>query len=732
MKKEESVKVVVRCRPMSKKEIEDNRQIAISADPKTRSIEGINPNKQGEKKQFTFDFTYNPESSQEQIFNETALPILNCLMQGYNGTIFAYGQTGTGKTFTMEGSKTDLNERGLVPRTIEWIFDYIKKASGVQFLVQASFIEIYKEEVRDLLAKNVKNKLNVREKESGVFYVEDCNKVKVESPEEMLKLMVKGRENRKTGATLMNPDSSRSHSIFQIIIENSEEIEGEMKYKMGKLNLVDLAGSERQDKTGATGERLDEAAKINLSLSILGNVISALVTGKSGFVPYRESKLTMLLADSLGGNTKTVMIANVGPADYNYDESINTLWYASRAKKIKNKPKINEDPKDALLRSYQEEIENMKKALAGLGKGPMKQITDSSGKIVMVEDHVAMKKMEEQLEQERELFKKQKEQEILNINKQKDLAEEEKQKLIEKIELEKDEFKKNKEDTKKLLEKYKNMKSKVLNGDDAQTKVKNQEEKIKKTKEEIEAIKLEEERLKREYEEKSKPLYELKEKYKSMQAHSEDLNEKINLLRENIERLKKENKESAENIENDLISLGDYNKVLTIENLKKEFIIKHFIPESEKNKLIDCIEYSEKEESYIINKKKAIKNNYKSNKEIINKIKNNQISQLDEGFLKFGNEKSETDGLLNLNFEFVEKLVSDFTPEDNPHYRTEVEHILNDDDSDMNYLDKNLNIWDTNILPYQETGLTKEIVNKCLGVTSEVKPKRVPTATKKK
>jgi hypothetical protein len=207
-------------------------------------------------------------------------------MQGYNGTIFAYGQTGTGKTFTMEGGSSP-ESKGIIPRTIEWIFDAIKKMTDQQFLVQASFIEIYNEEVRDLLAKNTNTKLNIREKEQGVFYVEDCNKVKVENPEEMFKLQNKGRECRKTGATKMNPESSRSHSIFQIIIENSEVIDGETKYRMGKLNLVDLAGSERQNKTGATGERLKEATRINLSLSTLGNVISALVTGKGGFVPYR-------------------------------------------------------------------------------------------------------------------------------------------------------------------------------------------------------------------------------------------------------------------------------------------------------------------------------------------------------------------------------------------------------------------------------------------------------------
>lgn len=170
----------------------------------------------------------------------------------------------------------------------------------------------------------------------------------------------------------MNKDSSRSHSIFTVYIEMSEEVEGvpdETCFKAGKLNLVDLAGSERQSKTHATGDRLKEANKINLSLSALGNVISALVDGKSAHIPYRNSKLTRLLQDSLGGNTKTVMIAAISPADYNFEETLSTLRYAARAKNIKNKPKINEDPKDALLKQYEEEIKLLKLKLEGMNNG---------------------------------------------------------------------------------------------------------------------------------------------------------------------------------------------------------------------------------------------------------------------------------------------------------------------------------------------------------------------------
>merc|ERR1712025_797131 len=201
-----------------------------------------------------------------------------------------------------------------------------------------------------------------------------------------------GNNNRSVGATEMNLHSSRSHAIFIVTIECSDEgADGENHIRVGKLNLVDLAGSERQSKTGATGERLKEATKINLSLSALGNVISALVDGKSGHIPYRDSKLTRLLQDSLGGNTKTLMIANLGPADYNYDETLSTLRYANRAKNIKNKPKINEDPKDAMLREFQDEIKRLKQQLLGQGNQGGRYSGDG---IVVMEERVIEKVVE--------------------------------------------------------------------------------------------------------------------------------------------------------------------------------------------------------------------------------------------------------------------------------------------------------------------------------------------------
>jgi hypothetical protein len=202
----------------------------------------------------------------------------------------------------------------------------------------------------------------------GVF-IKDVSMYVTKSVGDITKALIMGSKNRKKGETLMNRDSSRSHCMFTLYVETQSGVQGEEKIKVGKLNLVDLAGSERQKKSGAQNERLKEASQINLSLTSLMNVISALVNAKKTHIPYRDSKLTRLLENSLGGNTKTCMIANISPADYNFEETMSTLRYANRAKNIKNKPTINEDPKDALLREYLEEIKNLKDMLSKINQG---------------------------------------------------------------------------------------------------------------------------------------------------------------------------------------------------------------------------------------------------------------------------------------------------------------------------------------------------------------------------
>ncbi|XP_036995960.2 kinesin-like protein KIF17 [Artibeus jamaicensis] len=362
----ESVKVVVRCRPMNQRERELNCQSVVTVDSARGQCFIQNPGAAGEPpKQFTFDGAYYMDHFTEQIYNEIAYPLVEGVTEGYNGTIFAYGQTGSGKSFTMQGLPDPPSQRGIIPRAFEHVFESVQCAENTKFLVRAAYLEIYNEDVRDLLGADTKQKLELKEHPERGVYVKGLSMHTVHSVAQCERIMETGWKNRSVGYTLMNKDSSRSHSIFTISIEiYAVDERGKDHLRAGKLSLVDLAGSERQSKTGATGERLKEATKINLSLSALGNVISALVDGRCKHIPYRDSKLTRLLQDSLGGNTKTLMVACLSPADNNYDESLSTLRYANRAKNIKNKPHINEDPKDALLREYQEEIKRLKAILA--------------------------------------------------------------------------------------------------------------------------------------------------------------------------------------------------------------------------------------------------------------------------------------------------------------------------------------------------------------------------------
>lgn len=299
------------------------------------------------------------------MYVDTARPIVDKVLEGYNGTILAYGQTGTGKTYTMSGNPDSPQTKGIIPNTFAHIFGHIARAKENQkFLVRVSYMEIYNEEVRDLLGKEFNKSLEVKERADIGVFVKDLSGYVVHNADDLDNIMKLGNKNRVVGATKMNSESSRSHAIFSITIESSETDENGKQYvKMGKLQLVDLAGSERQSKTQSSGLRLKEATKINLSLSVLGNVISALVDGKSTHIPYRNSKLTRLLQDSLGGNSKTVMCASISPADSNYVETISTLRYACRAKSIQNLAHVNEEPKDALLRHFQEEIKELKRQL---------------------------------------------------------------------------------------------------------------------------------------------------------------------------------------------------------------------------------------------------------------------------------------------------------------------------------------------------------------------------------
>ncbi|CAH0756808.1 unnamed protein product [Diatraea saccharalis] len=363
----ENVRVVVRVRPMDQREKLEGSPNCVSVDPvnNTVAVTRNNVTPPEPPRIYAYDAVYDSNTSQMDIYVQTASPIVEEVLRGYNGTIFAYGQTGTGKTYTMAGANSAPELRGIIPNSFAHIFSHIAKANDDEkFLVCVTYLEIYNEEVRDLLGNNPHQSLEVKERPDIGVFVKDLTGYVVHNADELEKIMAVGNKNRHIGATAMNTESSRSHAIFSITVESSKRgSDGKVHVKMGKLHLVDLAGSERQSKTQATGTRLKEATKINQSLSVLGNVISALVDGKSTHIPYRNSKLTRLLQDSLGGNSKTVMIATIGPAETNYVETISTLRYANRAKNIENKTHVNNEPGDALLTRFQQEIDQLKKQL---------------------------------------------------------------------------------------------------------------------------------------------------------------------------------------------------------------------------------------------------------------------------------------------------------------------------------------------------------------------------------
>ncbi|NWY05280.1 KI16B protein, partial [Nothoprocta ornata] len=335
-------------------------------------------------KTFTYDFSYFSADSkspsfvcQETVFKNLGTDVLKSAFEGYNACVFAYGQTGSGKSYTMMGNAGDA---GLIPRICEGLFSKISektKRNEASFRTEVSYLEIYNERVRDLLRRKSSktNNLRIREHPKEGPYVEDLSKHLVQNYTDVEELMDAGNINRTTAATGMNDVSSRSHAIFTINFTQAK-FDSEMPCEtVSKIHLVDLAGSERADATGATGVRLKEGGNINKSLVTLGNVISALADlsqdatnplakKKQVFVPYRDSVLTWLLKDSLGGNSKTIMIATISPADVNYGETLSTLRYANRAKNIINKPTINEDPNVKLIRELRAEIARLKALLA--------------------------------------------------------------------------------------------------------------------------------------------------------------------------------------------------------------------------------------------------------------------------------------------------------------------------------------------------------------------------------
>nr|XP_045737709.1 centromere-associated protein E [Mirounga angustirostris] len=359
MAEEGAVAVCVRVRPLN------NREEALGGDTQVYWKTDNNAIYQVDgSKSFNFDRVFHSNETTKNVYEEIAVPIIDSAIQGYNGTIFAYGQTASGKTYTMMGSEDYL---GVIPRAIHDIFQKIKKFPDREFLLRVSYMEIYNETITDLLCDTQKMKpLIIREDFNRNVYVADLTEEVVYTSEMALKWITKGEKNRHYGITKMNQRSSRSHTIFRMILESREKGEPsnfEGSVKVSHLNLVDLAGSERAAQTGAEGVRLKEGCNINRSLFILGQVIKKLSDGQvGGFINYRDSKLTRILQNSLGGNAKTRIICTITPVSF--DETLTTLQFASTAKYMKNTPYVNEVSSDeALLKRYRKEIMDLKKQL---------------------------------------------------------------------------------------------------------------------------------------------------------------------------------------------------------------------------------------------------------------------------------------------------------------------------------------------------------------------------------
>ena len=407
-----NVKVVCRVRPLNQKEIakgslccldfdKNNKNIAINLQNEMSTMSGAH--------RFEFDNVFNTKASQIEVYDNAARPIIDSVLDGFNGTIFAYGQTSSGKTFTMQGPDiNDVEMQGIIPRMVRTVFSRIETASEtMEFSVKVSMCEIYNEKIKDLFDPS-KDNLKIHEDKTKGVYIQDVTERWVVDERQVYDLMAMGNGNRSIAATNMNAESSRSHSLFvlTIIMNNTED----GSCKTGKLYLVDLAGSEKILKTGAVGQTLEEAKNINKSLTCLGLVIVALTDKKKTHIPYRDSKLTRILSESLGGNSKTCLIITCSPHPFNDVETLSTLRFGARARNIKNAPKVNREYSVSELRSLLDKAEDKIDALQNrikiltqqiltLGSQPPSETEMEALKIKMAQEQIEKDRIQNQIEE---------------------------------------------------------------------------------------------------------------------------------------------------------------------------------------------------------------------------------------------------------------------------------------------------------------------------------------------
>ena len=648
---------------------------------------------------YTFDHIFDMESTQDDVYKTAAVPAVESLISGYNSTIFAYGQTGTGKTYTMEGFSYNYTspKKGLIPRAIENIFKYIENNSNsdTTFIIRVTYLQIYNESIDDLL-KSEKNHLSIRESQKKGIYVEGLSEWAVCSPNDIYALLERGAQSRTKAHTNMNDVSSRSHAIFTIILEQMKISKGKKKYKSGKLNMVDLAGSERVKISGATGKQLDESRRINKSLSALGNVINALTDPKTKHIPYRDSKLTRLLQNSLGGNCKTSMIAMISPYDGSFNESLSTLNFAKRAKCIRIKASINEEVnQSALISQYETELNRLRKEL-----DEKNQIINSNAFIKKIE----MEKLQ---------------------------AEKDKNEALQALEKASLRFLQEREEKRKLEKKIEIMKFQMIPG--------GQKVKIEDTPEFKTLLQKHQILLQKDFNEKLNDLEKEKELIQISKEQVDSYNDLLNKQKETMETLTNNLKEKEDNINhlNEMIDsyekiINEQDNIIEIKNqrikLLENILIKNKVS-FPKDTIIQTNFYGNNKDNKELNFNNDIKDNIQDD-DIIIEIKNKNLKKDDkedkinsnDKLIEFNNINND-EYKKNDYFNVDEKIIIKFKDSGKKNKDNETENRFSENNDNFEDIDNKVNY---EIKSNKSKIINKEIIN---DNNADIKKDLIPSNT---